>query len=99
MGNGDIRTINRIKIEAVPAYNIVHKRPNGEPYHPKGRGNGYILTFGNKRVYVAGDTENIPEMKAFGKIESSLYHDSSDGCRCGQDTQTKDSVSLSLWKY
>ena len=69
MGNGDIRTINGIRVEAVPAYNIVHKRPNGEPYHPKGRGNGYILTFGNKRVYVAGDTENIPEMKAFGKID------------------------------
>lgn len=69
MSNGDIRNIDDIRIEAVPAYNIVHKRPNGQPYHPKGRGNGYILTFGNKRVYVAGDTENIPEMKAFGKID------------------------------
>ncbi len=69
MENGDIRSIDGIRIEAVPAYNIVHKRPNGQPYHPKGRGNGYILTFGNKRVYIAGDTENIPEMKAFGKID------------------------------
>lgn len=69
MGNGDIRTIDDIRIAAFPAYNIVHKRPNGQPYHPKGRGNGYVLTFGNKRVYVAGDTENIPEMKALGKID------------------------------
>lgn len=69
MANGDVKTIEGIKIEAVPAYNIVHKRPNGQPYHPKGRGNGYILTFGNKRVYLAGDTENIPEMKHLGKID------------------------------
>jgi len=39
------------------------------PYHPKGDGNGYIITFGNKRVYVAGDTENIPEMKALKDID------------------------------
>ena len=46
----------------MPAYNVVHKRDSGEPFHPKGVGNGYVLTFGDKRVYVAGDTENIPEM-------------------------------------
>jgi L-ascorbate metabolism protein UlaG (beta-lactamase superfamily) len=56
-------------VEAVPAYNIVHKRPDGDPYHPKGDGNGYILTFADKRVYVAGDTENIPEMKSLKKID------------------------------
>jgi L-ascorbate metabolism protein UlaG (beta-lactamase superfamily) len=39
------------------------------PFHPKGNGNGYILTFGGKRFYVAGDTENIPEMKQLGKID------------------------------
>jgi L-ascorbate metabolism protein UlaG (beta-lactamase superfamily) len=58
-----------VTIEAVPAYNIVHKRENGEPFHPKGIGNGYIMTFGDKRVYVAGDTENIPEMKEFQDID------------------------------
>ena len=63
MKNGEVQTIQGIKIEAVPAYNIVHKRDNGQPFHPQGVGNGYILTFGDKRVYVAGDTENIPEMK------------------------------------
>jgi L-ascorbate metabolism protein UlaG (beta-lactamase superfamily) len=69
MKNGDVRTVSSIKIEAVPAYNVVHKRPDGGPFHPKGDGNGYILTFGDKRVYVAGDTENTPEMKALKNID------------------------------
>lgn len=69
MKNGEMQTIQEIKIEAVPAYNIVHKRDNGQPFHPKGVGNGYILTFGDKRVYVAGDTENIPEMKTIQGVD------------------------------
>jgi len=69
MGNGDTKTIDDLKIEAVPAYNIVHKRGNGQPFHPKGNGNGYIVTFGKTRVYIAGDTENTPEMKALKKID------------------------------
>jgi L-ascorbate metabolism protein UlaG (beta-lactamase superfamily) len=69
MKNGDIRKVMGIKVEAVPAYNLVHKRDNGEVFHPKGIGNGYILTFGNKRVYIAGDTENTPEMKALSNID------------------------------
>ncbi len=69
MKNGDVKTVQGLKIEAVPAYNVVHKRPSGEPYHPKGVGNGYILTFGDKRVYVAGDTENVPEMRRLKDID------------------------------
>jgi L-ascorbate metabolism protein UlaG (beta-lactamase superfamily) len=69
MKNGDRKDMMGIKIEAVPSYNIINKRPNGQPFHPKGNGNGYIVTFGNKRVYIAGDTENIPEMKDFGNID------------------------------
>lgn len=69
MKNGDVRTVDGLKIEAVPAYNIVHKRPDGNPFHPKGSGNGYIVTFGKQRVYIAGDTENIPEMKDLKKID------------------------------
>lgn len=69
MKNGDTKTIDGFKIEAVPAYNIVHKRKNGNPYHPKGEGNGYVITFGDKRVYVAGDTENTPEMIALKNID------------------------------
>ena len=53
MGNGDVQTTHGLEIRAVPAYNIVHKRPSGEPYHPRGRGNGYVVTFGDNRVYVA----------------------------------------------
>lgn len=68
MHNGDTKMVKGIKIEAVPAYNLVHKRDNGEPFHPKGIGNGYVLIFGNKRVYVAGDTENVPEMRDLKNI-------------------------------
>lgn len=69
MTNGMVETVGGIRIEAVPAYNVAHKRGNGQPYHPRGAGNGYVLTFGDKRVYVAGDTENTPEMKALKDIE------------------------------
>ena len=69
MQNGDVRIVMGLKIEAVPAYNIVHKRSGGQPFHPKGQGNGYVITFGDKRVYVAGDTENIPEMKNLKDID------------------------------
>ena len=44
-------------------------KPDGAPFHSRGEGNGYIINFGDKRVYVAGDTENIPEMKALGKVD------------------------------
>ncbi|MDT8301719.1 MAG: SMP-30/gluconolactonase/LRE family protein, partial [Sedimentisphaerales bacterium] len=69
MQNGDERNIQGLKIEAVPAYNIVHKRSNGVAFHPKGEGNGYVITFSDKRVYVAGDTEDIPEMKRLKDID------------------------------
>ena len=69
MKNGDVQKVAGLKIEAVPAYNIVRKRSSGQPFHPKGRGNGYVVTFGKTRVYVAGDTENTPEMKKLKKID------------------------------
>jgi L-ascorbate metabolism protein UlaG (beta-lactamase superfamily) len=68
MHNGDQRSVGGIQVEAVPAYNIVHKRQDGKPFHPQGDGNGYILTFGDTRVYIAGDTENIPEMEGLQNI-------------------------------
>lgn len=67
--NGEIVAVDGLKIEAVPAYNIVHKRPDGQPFHPKGSGNGYVINFDKTRVYVAGDTENIPEMAQLKKID------------------------------
>jgi L-ascorbate metabolism protein UlaG (beta-lactamase superfamily) len=64
MANGENRTVQGIGIEAVPAYNIVNSR-----FHPKGNGNGYVLALGDKRIYIAGDTENTPEMKAMKDID------------------------------
>ena len=66
--NGDEATVQGIHVSAVPAYNIKHKRDTGEPYHPRGDGNGYVLTFADKKVYIAGDTENIPELKSMENI-------------------------------
>jgi L-ascorbate metabolism protein UlaG (beta-lactamase superfamily) len=69
MKPGDVRTSGKITVEAVYAYNIVNERSKGQPFHPKGVGNGYIITIGDKRIYVAGDTENTPEMKALKGID------------------------------
>ncbi len=63
MNNGDSIEIKGIPVKAVPAYNF------DKAYHPKGVGNGYIFTFGEKNIYVAGDTENIPEMDNLGRID------------------------------
>jgi len=67
--NGQSTKIMGVSIEAVPAYNIVHKRDNGEPFHPKGRDNGYVLSVGSLRVLIAGDTENTPELKAIEGVD------------------------------
>ena len=67
--NGETRTVRGITITAVPAYNLVHRRDNGQPFHPRGAGNGYLLDFGDTRLYVAGDTENTPEMAALKDVD------------------------------
>ena len=72
MKNGDVKTVGGLQIEAVPAYNLVHMRSAGVPYHPKGIGNGYVITFHEKRVYIAGDTENIPQMKQLQNIDCAF---------------------------
>jgi len=72
MKNGDRQSVAGIAIEAAPAYNINRKRPDGVVFHPKGAGNGYVLTFGNTRVYIAGDTENIPEMRGLTDIAAAF---------------------------
>jgi L-ascorbate metabolism protein UlaG (beta-lactamase superfamily) len=56
-------------IEAVAAYNLTMGPAPGQLYHPKGRGNGYILTLGGRRIYISGDTECIPEMGALKNID------------------------------
>lgn len=67
--NGDRRTVGGVEIEAVPAYNLVQERAPGQKYHPKGWYNGYVADFGGFRVYIAGDTEAIPEMGDLGPID------------------------------
>jgi len=57
IANGDTTEIDGISIGAVPAYNIT---PDRLKFHPKGRDNGYVLTLGNQRVYIAGDTRTRP---------------------------------------
>jgi L-ascorbate metabolism protein UlaG (beta-lactamase superfamily) len=64
--NGDTGTIDGIPVMAVPAYNT---SPDKAKFHPKGAGNGYVLTFGDTHTYVAGDTENTPEMMALTGID------------------------------
>ena len=67
MNNGDSIVLdNGIKIEAVPAYNTTEGR---ERFHPKGRDNGYVLTLDGLRIYIAGDTEDIPEMENLKDID------------------------------
>lgn len=66
MGNYESKNLGVVSVETVPAYNTTEGR---EIYHPKGRDNGYILTFGDKRVYIAGDTEDIPEMDNIKNID------------------------------
>ena len=67
LANGDSRTLAEgLTVEAVPAYNTT---PGREKFHPKGNGNGYVLTIDGLRVYVAGDTEDVPEMADLKDID------------------------------
>jgi L-ascorbate metabolism protein UlaG (beta-lactamase superfamily) len=69
IANGEKKDVDGISIEAVPMYNLQRGPSAGQVYHDKGRGNGYILTLGGKRIYIAGDTECTPEMKALKNID------------------------------
>ena len=67
MANGESRTIGKaITLDAVPAYNMTAGRTQ---FHPKGRDNGYVLTLDGLRIYIAGDTEDIPEMAKLKDID------------------------------
>jgi L-ascorbate metabolism protein UlaG (beta-lactamase superfamily) len=67
--NGESQTVGAWKIEAVPMYNLKRGPSEGKLFHDKGRGNGYVLTYGGKRIYIAGDTEGTPEMRALKNID------------------------------
>jgi hypothetical protein len=66
LANGETASVAGIGVEAIPMYNLTAERLQ---YHAKGRGNGYVLTMGGKRVYIAGDTEDIPEMRQLRDID------------------------------
>lgn len=66
IANGEKTTVGSIEIEAVPAYNITEDR---KQFHPQGRDNGYVLGVDGKRIYIAGDTEDTPEMRALTGID------------------------------
>jgi L-ascorbate metabolism protein UlaG (beta-lactamase superfamily) len=69
MANGEKKTVVGVAIETVPMYNLQRGPAAGQLFHTKGRGNGYILTLGGKRIYFAGDTECVPEIKALSNID------------------------------
>jgi L-ascorbate metabolism protein UlaG (beta-lactamase superfamily) len=64
--NGETATFNNLKIDAIPAYNTTQER---QKFHPLGRDNGYVLNFEGFRMYVSGDTEDTPEMRALENID------------------------------
>ena len=66
MANGESRVVKGIRLDAVPAYNTT---PGHTQFHPKGRDNGYVLTVDGLRIYIAGDTEDIPEMAKLKDID------------------------------
>lgn len=68
MNNGDSKEILGMKIKAYPAYNTKHLRNSGQPYHPKGMGNAYVLSLGDTNILIGGDTENVPELKVLKEI-------------------------------
>src|SRR5579859_771339 len=69
IANGESKTWQGWTIEAIPAYNLKRGPSPGKLFHDKGRGNGYVLTYGGKRFYFSGDTEGIPEMRALKNID------------------------------
>ena len=69
IANGETKNWQGWAIEAIAAYNLKRGPAPGKLYHDKGRGNGYVLTYGGKRFYFSGDTEGIPEMRALKNID------------------------------
>ena len=67
--NGETKRVGPFTIEAIPMYNIKRGPSPGKLFHDKGRGNGYVITYGGKRFYFSGDTEGIPEMRSLRNID------------------------------
>jgi len=69
IANGESKSWQGWTIEAIPAYNLKRGPAPGKFFHDKGRGNGYVLTYGGKRFYFSGDTEGVPEMRELKNID------------------------------
>jgi len=69
LANGEAFSTAGIRVEAVPAYNLTEDRKG---FHPQGRDNGYVVTIGGKRIYISGDTEDIPEMRSLDNIDAAF---------------------------
>jgi L-ascorbate metabolism protein UlaG (beta-lactamase superfamily) len=69
IANGERTKWQGWTIEAIPAYNLTRGPAPGRLFHDKGRGNGYVLTYGGVRFYFSGDTEGVPEMRALKNID------------------------------
>jgi L-ascorbate metabolism protein UlaG (beta-lactamase superfamily) len=72
MANGEKREFGPWSVEALPMYNMKRGPSPGTFYHDKGQGNGYVVSLGGRRIYIAGDTEGIPEMRALKNIDLAL---------------------------
>jgi len=69
MNNGDVKAFGATRVEAIGAYDI---KP-GDPYHPKGEANGYVVTVSGKRIYVVGVTECVPEVRAVKNVDVAFF--------------------------
>ncbi len=93
IGNGETQNWGDWTIEAVPAYNRIRGEEAGKVYHDKGRGNGYVLTFGGKRIYFSGDTEDLPEMAALKNIDVAFI------CMNLPYTMTPEEAALAVQRF
>tara|TARA_R110000796_G_scaffold88850_7_gene192145 strand:+ start:21694 stop:22482 length:789 start_codon:yes stop_codon:yes gene_type:complete len=90
LANGDSIEVSKIKIKAIPMYNLREEALN---FHTKGRGNGYVLTFGDERIYFSGDTEDIPEMRDLKNIDKAFI------CMNLPYTMTEESAASAVLEF
>jgi L-ascorbate metabolism protein UlaG (beta-lactamase superfamily) len=69
LANGESQVVAGVKVEAIGAYDLTP----GDPYHPKGEANGYIITLGDTRIYFAGVTQCVPEIRALKDISVAFF--------------------------
>lgn len=90
LGNGESKERYGITVEAIPMYNLREEALN---FHTKGRGNGYVLSKGDQRIYFSGDTEDIPEMRALKNIDKAFI------CMNLPYTMTEESAASAVLEF